>query len=145
MLKKSVTALVVCFLFVTVPLSAFAMNDEVSMEKSEHIIVEPLWNEIAEFSNGFDISTTGKATIESILYAFDVDEIRIDANLQQYKNGSWTTIKSWSSTSRDIYCAIDEIWYVISGYSYRLVSTGRVYENGKQVEQATYTSGPIRY
>lgn len=105
----------------------------------------PLWTEIAEFTNSFDISDSGRATVESILYAFDVDEIRLKADLQQLKNGSWSTIKSWTSTSNDIYCAIGEEWYVVSGYSYRLATTGTVYKNGSQVEQATYTSEAYVY
>ena len=87
----------------------------------------------------------GKATVEVILEAHDTDELKIQVNLQQYKNGGWTTIKSWSNTSKDIYCAMGEAWYVVSGYSYRLVSTGTAYKNGVKVEQATYTSEAYEY
>lgn len=145
MFRKIIIILIIGLLIINAPISAFALNEERVGSSSELNTVKPMWTEIAEFTNGFNISSTGKATIESILYAFDVDEIQIDAKLQQYKNGSWITIKSWTSNSYDIYCTIGEIWYVMSGYSYRLVSTGMVYENSKLVEQTTYTSETYRY
>ncbi len=108
-------------------------------------IIQPNWTYIETYLNYFDISSTGKATVEVILEAHNTDELKIQANLQQYKNGRWTTIKNWSKTSEDIYCAMEEAWYVVSGYSYRLVSTGTAYKNGVKVEQTTYTSEEHEY
>jgi len=79
------------------------------------------------------------------MYAFDVDEIKVEANLQQFKNGSWVTIKSWTLTSVKDYCILMKSWYVPKGYGYRLVSTGTVYIGGKQVESAQYKSRVIYY
>ena len=50
-------------------------------------VIRPYWEEITEYRNKFDISSTGKATIAVVLYAYDVDTIKVEANLQQYKNG----------------------------------------------------------
>lgn len=108
-------------------------------------IIQPNWTYIETYLNYFDISSTGKATVEVILEAHNTDELKIQANLQQYKNGRWTTIKNWSKTSEDIYCVMEEAWYVVSGYSYRLVSTGTAYKNGVKVEQTTYTSEEHEY
>lgn len=123
---------------------SFAQENGKAIESSKSNVMKPNWTEISQFSNTFDISSSGLATVESLLYAFDVDEISIVANLQQYKNGSWSTIKTWSKNSTDVYCGIGETWYLVSGYPYRLVTTGTVYEDGMQVEQTSYTS-PSRY
>ena len=146
MFKKAIVVFAVILAICSVSFTgAFAQSGNQVIDDSDYGIVQPYWTEISMFSNNFDISTSGLATVESLLYAYDVDEIKIVAKLQQYKNGSWTTIKSWTETSDDIYCAIGETWYVASGYSYRLVSTGTVYENGSQVEQTSYTSPSYYY
>jgi hypothetical protein len=137
----SVILICSCILFTT----TFAEENTQSVEDLNSTILEPNWREISEFSNNFEISTSGLSTVESLLYAFNVDSIGIVANLQQYRNGSWVTIKSWSSTSTDVSCAIAEQWYTVSGYSYRMVTTGTVYENGSQAEQTTYTSSSYYY
>ena len=138
MFRKSITivvAVLVIFLFLSICLADGNVQSP----------IKPSWTYIETYLNYFDISPTGKATVEVILEAHNTDELKIQANLQQYKSGRWTTIKSWSNTSTDIYCAMGEIWYVMSGYNYRLVSTGTAYKNGMQVEQTTYTSEAYEY
>ncbi|MDA8226589.1 MAG: hypothetical protein M0T74_02590 [Desulfitobacterium hafniense] len=71
--------------------------------------------------------------------------IGINASIQQYVNGRWTTIKSWTSTSYNNSGYLDQTWYVTSGYYYRMVSTGAVYQNDKLVEQTSYTSPSYWY
>ena len=74
------------------------------------------------------------------LTARNVDSVRVDAYLQQYKDGSWMTIKSWTSTSAGTNSGLSETYYVAKGYSYRLVSTGNVYNGGVSVENTTFIS-----
>lgn len=145
MFKKALAILLVSLAVCSFPISTFALENNKLVENSESNVMQPQWTEIFQFTNTFEISSSGRAAVETILYAFDVDEIRISADLQQLKNGSWTTIKSWTSSSTDVYCTLEEAWYVMSGYSYRLVTTGTVYENGSQVEQTTYTSKAWEY
>ncbi len=140
MSKKGLFALILVLLICSFTLPAFGLDGNITVESLKSNEVRPLWTEIAEFTNSFDISTGGKATVESILYTYNVSDIGLKAELQQLKNGSWTTIKSWTGKSKDIYCTIGEAWYIVSGYSYRLVATGTVYKNGALAEQTTYTS-----
>jgi len=142
--KASIILLTVVFICFT-SITSFAQEGDQVIKNSDSNLMQPYWTEISLFSNTFSISDSGLATVESLLYAFDVDEIRISAQLQQLKNGSWTTIKSWTSSSTDVYCTLAEVWYVMSGYSYRMVSTGTVYENNSQVEQTTYISDIWEY
>lgn len=146
MFKKVFVGLAVMLILSSATFTAsFAQESGKVIESSKSNVVKPNWTEISQFANTFDISSSGLATVESLLYAFNVNEISIVANLQQYKNGGWTTIKSWSNTSTDVYCGIGETWYLMSGYSYRLVNTGTVYKNGLQAEQAIYTSETRQY
>ena len=115
-----------------------------SLDNAKDTIIQPRWTEISQFNNSFNITSSGRADIKSSMSAFNVDLIRVEANLQQFKNGSWVTIKTWTGTSQDVICSVVGSLYVHRGYSYRMVSTGTVYINGQQVEQANYTSN-IRY
>lgn len=111
-----------------------------SLYRNEGIIIQPYWTEISQFNNSFNITASGRTDIESSLSAFNVDTISVEAHLQQFIGGSWVIIKTWTGTSQDIICQVAGSWYVQKGYSYRLVSTGTVFEDGKQVEHANYMS-----
>ncbi len=107
-------------------------------------IIQPRFTYINVFQNSFNISNNGKATAEVFLYAHDVDQVEVQANIQQYNNGAWQTIKSWSSTQQGTSCRLGKSWYVESGYSYRLVSYGYVYRNNAIVEYTVYI-GSAKY
>ncbi len=100
---------------------------------------------IVLFQNSFEISDHGKASVSAYLTARNVDKVKVSTKLQQYKNGSWQTIKSWTQTSSGTYAGLSGTYYVTKGYQYRIVSTGKVYLNQSLVEQTTYTSNPIFY
>ena len=145
MFKKRFIVFLLSLMGYSFSITVFADVNDQSVKGISPGTIQPQWTEIAMFENSFDISGTGKASISVLLYAFDADNLEVVANLQQYRNGSWVTIKSWSKTSADISVSIEATWYVASGYSYRLVSTGTVYENGIQVEQTTYISNAYWY
>lgn len=105
-----------------------------------------MWVSITDFQNTFDISASGAALVNLRLNArSDINKVVINASIQQYVNGRWTTIKSWTSTSYNNSGYLDQTWYVTSGYYYRMVSTGAVYQNDKLVEQTSYTSPSYWY
>ena len=70
---------------------------------------------ITIFQNYFEISAVGKASVSSYLTGREIDEVRVDASLQQYKNGSWTTIKSWTATSFGANAGLNGTYYVAKG------------------------------
>lgn len=133
---------IICFtcLFICISsISVFATgNDQIT--DNYDIEIGPYWTYISLYLNTFDISSSGRADIEVLLEGRNVDKSKVEASLQQYRDGRWTTIKNWSKTSEDTYCSLGEAWYVNKGYYYRLLSTGTVYRNNSQVEQTTYTS-----
>lgn len=129
MFKKGLAFFLFALIIYSVSASSFALGSSQAVESSDTNTMQYRWTKISKFDNSFDISSSGKATVEVILYASDVDKLKVKASLQQYKGGKWKTIKSWSNTSKDEYCAVEGTYYVTSGYSYRLVSTGTVYKN----------------
>jgi len=142
-MRKRAAALVLSFLILCLaPMQAFALetNQETNSE------IGPLWVSITEFTNSFEISSSGLAQFDTSLFArSNINKVVINASIQQYSNGNWQTIKSWTSTSNSNSGYLNQKWYVVSGYNYRLVSTGAVYQNDVLVEQTSYTGSSYRY
>ncbi len=108
-------------------------------------IIEPTnyqtrFTNITLFENAFDISSDGQASVDSYLVARNVDSVKVTAKLQQYKDGKWKTIKSWSETRDGTRCGAGGKWYVASGNKYRMISYGYAYVDGDMVENTSYVS-----
>lgn len=142
-MRKRIIALALSLLILCLtPMQMFALSTSQATESE----VSPMWISITEFTNSFDISSSGLAQFDTSLYArSNINKVVIDASIQQYINGSWQTIKSWTSTSNSNSGYLAQKWYVTSGYYYRLVSTGAVYQNDVLVEKAFYTSPNYKY
>ncbi len=150
MLKKIIITLLGLFIFLTSPISAQAseVQSEVQIPNEIQlslIDIKPTWVNILEFRNDFNILSGGKATVDVRVYAYSASQVKIQAYLQQYVNGNWTTIKTWELTSNSNSCNLGDYYYVNNGYSYRLISIGTVYQNGVQVEQAGKVSDTIYF
>jgi hypothetical protein len=118
----------------------------IEINQITNLQIGPLWVNITEFTNSFDISASGLAEFDTSLYArSNINKVVINASIQQYVNGNWRTIKSWSSTTYSNSGYLNKKWYVVSGYYYRLVSTGSVYQNNVLVEQTSYTGRSYWY
>jgi len=138
-MRKRVAVLTLSLLILwLVPMQVFAIGTN-QVTNSE---IGPLWLSITEFTNSFEISSSGLAQFDTSLFArSNINKVVINASIQQYINGRWQPIKSWTSTSYSNSGYLNQKWYVMSGYYYRLVSTGAVYQNDVLVEQTSYT-GP---
>lgn len=115
------------------------------ISESDTSVIAPFFTYINFFINDFDISSDGKASINAYLNARNVDSVKTEADLQRLENGKWKSVKSWSNTEDALSCGIVEDWYVVSGFSYRLVSNAYVYQNGKMVESTSFTSKSVSY
>jgi hypothetical protein len=114
-------------------------------KKEESEVVQVKFTNIYAFINNFEISDSGKSTFTSIITARNVDKVSISCYLQQYSNGIWKTIKSWSGEYKGTEYGLSSSWYVASGYSYRLKSYAYVYKDGTLIESDSYTSSNIYY
>lgn len=111
----------------------------------EKEIISPKFTYIRSFYNDFEISDSGIASVSSYLDVSNSDEIKITGFLQQFKDGSWKTVNSWSNTSTGNDVVLKKDWTVESGYTYRYRSYGYVYVDGSVVESTMDESSEIWY
>jgi len=142
MRKRAVVLALSLLILCLAPMQVFALGTN-QVTNSE---IGPLWVSITEFTNSFEISGSGLAQFDTSLYArSNINKVVINASIQQYVNGNWQTINSWTSTSYSNSGYLNQMWYVMSGYNYRLVSTGAVYQNNVLVEQTSFTGSSYWY
>jgi len=138
-LLSSMLILVIILSVGSIPVDAKQTKDS----KKDEEIVQAKFAYIDLFQNSFDIEDNGKSSFSTILWARNVDEVKVYGYLQQYKDGKWKTIKTWSNQANGTECYLSSSWYVASGYSYRFKSSAYLYVDGKYVESTSYTSGNI--
>lgn len=140
-MKNRLSIFVLSFLIIClIPMQLFALDQKVDSD------VGPMWVSIIDFANTFHISPSGEATVNTKLYAeSNINKVILTASIQQYKNGAWNTVKSWTSTSYSSNGTIDQNWYLVSGYNYRLISSGSVYQNNTLIEKTSYISSSVWY
>lgn len=142
MRKRAVVLVLSLLILCVAPMQAFALGTNQVTNPQ----IGPLWVSITEFTNSFEISGSGLAQFDTSLYArSNINKVVINASIQQYINGSWQIVNSWTSTSYSNSGYLNQKWYVMSGYYYRLVSTGAVYQNGVLVEQTSFTGSSYWY
>lgn len=104
--------------------------------------VQPRWSYVTDISGTLDISVFGTASITASGSATTrgVNNCTVIASLQQLKNGDWTELKSWSSSSNSHAASLDtKKWPVAHGYEYQLVITLEAYDDTKLLESASAT------
>ncbi len=111
----------------------------------EKEIITPKFSYINSFYNDFEISDSGNVSVSSYLNVDNSNQVKITGYLQQFNDGSWKTVKSWSNTSSGNDVVLKKEWTVASGYTYRYVSYGFVYVGGSMVESTRNESSKIYY
>lgn len=83
--------------------------------------------------------SSGLATCGGEVNAKMMTPVKVVVQLQQYKDGKWKTLETWSNTGM---CFAEEtgFLYVLKGYTYRTKVTGFIYdENENIIESASGT------
>lgn len=84
-------------------------------------------------------SSTGLAKCSGAIRARKVTPVKIVVQLQQYKDGAWGTLQTWTNTG-SFYASEVGYRYVLKGYTYRTKVTAFIYdESGKIIESASGT------
>lgn len=109
-------------------------------------IIVPYMKYIARASANLIIDSKGKATITASIdgYKGVTDKVGINAELQQYKNGRWTKITSFSDSDNSHRIRIYETTDVSRGYKYRVVAKVTAIHNGEK-ESKTIISSEQRH
>lgn len=103
--------------------------------------VQPCYTYIDAVTAGLSInSSTGLATCSGTGYAKGTtDVVSLTVLLQQNKDGTWHTLKSWSGSNTNM-AVVEGQYYVYKGYTYRTKVTEIVYDkNGNYLESASCT------
>lgn len=130
-MKRTLSILLVLALLcaLTVPVSAAVATP-----------IQPRYTYLGITSGAFQIDEqTGAAYCIAKCTAASSVTIEITGKLQQFKNGKWTTLKTWVEIG-NLLVTFDKLWYVVSGYQYRFVITYRACNNaGQSLETDTRT------
>ena len=116
-----------------------------NLDTLKGIEITPYFTNIVTFSNAFDISPSGLATLTSSIYSNGTDSAKIVMYLQRYQSGAWTNVKSWTDTQTGSYMLMERTYSVASGYQYRMKNYAYVYSGGVFVESTVHTSPTIVY
>ena len=106
---------------------------------------EPYYVNFSILNASLSISQSGCAKI-SVKVSLRDKTLRTDleSSLQRLENGRWVDVKTWSTEGSSLF-TFTEQWYVISGYSYRVEVTAKVYDGNTLIETANRTSTTITY
>lgn len=132
--------LVMCF---AMPVSVAASTGGEAEERAGGLL---RYTNVVVISAELDINSSGKSTSYGrVQLANSTDTVDLILELQQRDNGTWSTIKDWSTSgSRTV--SLEKDWYVLSGYSYRVRVTAKVYNSsGTLVETASLYSRMVTY
>lgn len=141
-IRKSIVALM-CILMLMV---SFAYADVGMLQnETDAETIQPKFVVINTFDNAFSIDSSGKAELYSALDANGGNRTVISAYLQQQQNGQWITVKHWTVEESGTFVELDENWYVTSGYLYRMISYGYVYDSAILLDSDYYDSATIWY
>lgn len=122
-----------------------SINADQLPEDYQKVTSQMRFTYISTFVNSINISQYGYTTTSSYLYAPGVDQVKLNVYLQQFKDGYWQTIKSWSNTRDGDWNSLATGWYVTSGYLYRCITYGYVYIDGYVVESDCIISSLVYY
>ncbi len=146
MYLKKPTFLMVC---IVILFSSIGYAHAISMEQGEMLRnreISPQMLYITNANSYIQISSSGRATVEAYVigYSNTVTKTKVEADLQQLKNGRWTSIKTWSVSKNSYKATLVESIQVSKGYSYRVVATVTAY-SGRDSETQVITSGEVSY
>lgn len=138
----------IVFLLVMTIVSIFAipaLAEDMWEVNYDGTIISPMFTYISTAYADVFINSSGKATAETYVAGNSaVTSAKATINLQQYKGGRWTTIKTWNESSNSRILDFIGTHYVSSGYEYRVQSNVTV-NSGSRTESTTVTSSSQGY
>ena len=146
-MKRNLISVLMCGFVVLsfAQVQALEIADGMSTCDIDNNCISPYMDYISHANSNIYISN-GKATISCSVYGYQgiTTRVKIDAKLQQYKNGKWVSIDTFSKESSSYRVSINEISSITKGYKYRVQATVKAY-SGSAVETRTVTSSEAKY
>ena len=148
-MKRKGICFALCFIlamsFIAIPTHA-ASN--VSSEDTRTANRPLRYTYISSIAASLELNSAGKASCYgNVMLNNASTPATLAVSLEKKTGNTWDSIKSWSTSSnnRQIF-SLDNDWYVVSGYDYRVCVTVTVYNsNGAQVEKASIYSKTVNY
>lgn len=108
--------------------------------------IAPRMRYTARASTNLIIDSKGEATITASITGYKniTSKVSLSAELQQYKNGKWSKVTSFSDSDDSHKLNLYETYSVSKGYKYRVRLTSKAVHNGKS-ETRTVTSSSVTY
>ena len=146
MKRNLISVLMCCYVVLSfAQVQALEIADNISTYDTDNSYVSPYMDYISHANSNIYISN-GKATISCSVYGYQgiTTRVKIDAKLQQYKNGKWVSIDTFSNESNSYRVSINETSSITKGYKYRVQAIVKAY-SGSLVETRTITSSEAKY
>lgn len=146
-MRKCIVSLALCCVMLcTSGVQAFAAESSAMPSSDAQYSISPYMDYIAQANGTLYINSSGVATVDCDVYGYQgtTTRVEITANLQQYKSGRWTTIKTFTASSNSHRTSLSETHSVSKGYSYRVQATIKAY-SGSSVETRTVISSEASY
>ena len=146
MKRNLISVLMCCFVVLSfAQVQALEIADNISSYGTDNSYVSPYMDCISHANSDIYISN-GKATISCSVYGYQgiTTYVKIDVKLQQYKNGKWVSIDTFSKESNSYRVSINETSSITKGYKYRVQAIVKAY-SGSLVETRTITSSEAKY
>lgn len=101
--------------------------------------ISPRWNYLISMSADLDINSLGVANVDVYCIAnkSTIDSMKATIAVQRLENGSWKTVKSWSTSEDGSTINFNKNCAVYKNYSYRVKVTAKAYSNGSLKETVT--------
>lgn len=143
---KTILLLALVMVILAIPMSANAREKPSEADLSINVTEQELrYVDVQSLKGDLAISSSGKASVFGSIVARTADKTQVTCALKKYKNGNWSTHKSWTVTEDFNVSTIMENWYVPSGYSYRLYVYGYAWVNGNLVDTPIYVTNTVYY
>jgi hypothetical protein len=112
-------------LSIAISMPIFAVNNENEVHNLG--IVTPNFTNISFVKTDLSIGSDGVAHAQTTATARNVDKIIVSMSLQQFDNGNWKVLKTWSQTTFGTESFQYNTMIVSRGFKYRVVSNIKVY------------------
>ena len=132
-------------LFLIVALTLLITSASAAAQPNE--TVQPRYTSITRYDAGLQINSAGRADCTAIAMLNNTtDSVVLIMSLRRSEDGvTWSSEKTWS-ISGNLAVSLDESFYVLSGYYYKVNVSVTVYnEGGHYIETATTSSEIINY
>ena len=138
-----IMALVICCMFAMQTQTLAATGNNETVEASNNGRPIERWTHTSSVMCGMSFSNNNAICSVAIDGYAGTTGISATYDLQQYINGSYKTIKSWSASTTRTYLDWGASYAVTSGYTYRLYVTSFVTRNGTTEQLGNYVTATL--